>query len=87
MAWCRAALALDTKLKSLLRCGGLEAAESAFPVQVAVGEGTYGPVFYDAQNPTNWVPACALKYELVLPEGMAALHARSRPQYREALSR
>jgi hypothetical protein len=37
MAWCRAAPALDTKLKSLFRCGGLEVAESAFPVQVAVG--------------------------------------------------
>jgi hypothetical protein len=37
MAWCWAAPALDTKLKSLFRCGGLEVAESAFPVQVAVG--------------------------------------------------
>jgi hypothetical protein len=36
MAWCWAAPALDTKLKSLLRCGCLEVAESAFPIQVAV---------------------------------------------------
>jgi hypothetical protein len=41
-------------------------------------EGTCVPVFYDAQNPTNCVPACALNHELVLPEGMAAIHLPSR---------
>jgi hypothetical protein len=35
-------------------------------------QGTYMPIFYDAQNPSNCVPACALNYELVLPESMAA---------------
>jgi len=38
MAWCRAAPALDTKLKGLYRGGGLEVAESAFPIQVAATE-------------------------------------------------
>jgi hypothetical protein len=37
-------------------------------------EGTYMPIFCDAQNPSNCVPACALNYELVLPESMAATH-------------
>jgi hypothetical protein len=41
-------------------------------------EGTYVPVFYDTQNPANCVPACGLNYELVLPEGMAAIHLPSR---------
>jgi uncharacterized protein (DUF983 family) len=41
-------------------------------------EGTYVPVFYDAQIPANCVPACALNYELVLSEGMAAIHLPSR---------
>jgi hypothetical protein len=32
------------------------------------------PISYDAQNPSNCVSACALNYELVLPESMAATH-------------
>jgi hypothetical protein len=31
----------------------------------------YVPVFYDAQNPENCAPACALNYDLLVPEGFA----------------
>jgi hypothetical protein len=37
----------------------------------APAAGAYVPVFYDAQNPENCAPACALNYDLVVPEGFA----------------
>jgi hypothetical protein len=43
-------------------------------------DGTYIPVFYDAQNPANYVPSCALNYELALPKEAATAAGLSRTE-------